>query len=67
MKVKRNFIYKGEEWNLNDNRNGISKGNWEFFPKYRLMLYRFNCWECITCVETKREAIQYIKTMWGGE
>lgn len=59
MKVIRNFKYLGHEWNLNNNRIGISKANYEFFPKYKLMHYLGSGkWESCGYVNTKKEELQ---------
>lgn len=61
MRLNRDFTYKGWQFHLNDNRHGISKCNYEFFPKYKLMLYDIDRWEQIAAVNTKKEAMQYAK------
>lgn len=67
MKIKRHFKYMGHEWNLNDNRIGISKANYEFFSKYKIMHYLGSEeWEECGAVETKQEAKQVIKQLVNG-
>lgn len=72
MKINRDFKMFGIKFHLNDNRNGILKCNYEFFPKYRLMEYceewkydrkthkYVGQWIGIANVNTKKEAIKYI-------
>lgn len=55
MQVIRDFSYKGYKFHLNDNRKGISKTNYEFFPKYKLLLFDIDRWVQIACVDTKQE------------
>lgn len=59
--MKRNFKYRNLECNLNDNRHGISKCNYEFFPKYKLMIGTKTSWIEECCCNTKREALEYMK------
>ena len=67
MKVKINFKYLGHEWNLNDNRVGISKCNYEFFPKYKLLHYLGSGeWESCGYVNTKKEAMQLARECVNG-
>lgn len=66
MKVIRNFKYLGHEWNLNDNRQGISKANYEFFPKYKLLLHDIDGWKEIGCVSTKQEGKALAKALYNS-
>ena len=73
MRINRSFKMYGIEFYLNDNRNGISKCNYEFFPKYQLMEFcpewtydrkthkHIGQWIQIASVNTKKEAIDFIK------
>lgn len=55
--------YLGIEYHLNDNRKGINKCSHEFFPKYRLLVYREAIREyiCYTYVNSRKEAREFIK------
>lgn len=64
MRAKRNFRYFFHEWNLNDNRIGISQANYDIFPKYKLMLFDHDHWKEIGCVNTKQEAKQLAKSLY---
>ena len=70
MKINRNFEMFGIKFHLNDNRIGISKCNYEYFPKYKLLVYDgvIGRWEQFACVNTKKEAKELIKRMYeNGE
>lgn len=55
MRVIRNFNYKGYKFYLNDNRNGISKANYNLFSRYKLLWHDTEKWVNIGCVSTKQE------------
>lgn len=57
------FTYKGTLFHLNDNRIGISKSNYDMFPKYRCLMYDefMDEWRHVGNFDTKKEAIEYIK------
>lgn len=59
------FSIRGYRFHLNDNRVLISKYNYEFFPKYKLLVLEGGAWNTISCVDTKAEAraeaLRYIR------
>lgn len=55
MRVIRDFTYKKYKFYLNDNRTGISKANYNLFPRYKLLMYDGDKWINIGCVSTKQE------------
>lgn len=57
----RDFSYKGHNFHLNDNRTGISKANYEFFPKYKLLYYDIDRWIEIGCFDTKAQAKEFAR------
>lgn len=59
----RGFIIHGVKFWLNDNRALISKSNYEFFPKYKLMIDRGGWMETGYCFDTKKSAMEYAKEM----
>lgn len=61
MQVIRDFNYKGYKFHLNDNRKGISKANYEFFPKYKLLYYDIDRWIAIGCFDTKAQAKEFAR------
>lgn len=61
MKI-RDFKYKGFKFHLND--NGSPNSSWrEYEGKYDLLCYNdaYNRWESITKVDTKKEALIFVK------
>ena len=64
----QDFAYKGIKFHLNDNRGGISKCNYEYFPKYNCMMWVqwFHRWQSIGKFNTKAEAMAYIKENWNN-
>ena len=55
MRVIRDFTYRGCKFHLNDNRAGISKANYNLFPRYKLLLLAGDKWINIGCVSTKQD------------
>ena len=58
--------YLGVEYSLSDNRAFISKRNYEFFPRYKLLIKRPApgggfMWIQYTTVNSIKEAKQFIK------
>ena len=55
--------YLGITYHLSDNRKGISKCNYEFFPKYRLLVYRKHLQDyiCYSYVDSKKQAREFIR------
>ncbi|MBP5461947.1 MAG: hypothetical protein J6Y20_07470 [Lachnospiraceae bacterium] len=58
------FSCIGIHWALNDNRHGVSKANYIFFPKYKLL--RWMPGECAwldegASFDTKKDAVEWIK------
>lgn len=67
-KVNPDFTVRGVHFYLSDNRVGISKVNYEFFPKYKVLMHvpglnwKPDEWHEVCCVNTKKEAIEYIES-----
>ena len=56
MRVVRDFSYRRYKFHISDNRAGISKANYDLFPRYKLLMYDGdNKWINIGCVSTKQE------------
>lgn len=58
------MTYKSIKYYLSDNRKGINKCNYEFFPKYRLLVYREHLQDyiCYAYVNSKKEAREFIQS-----
>ena len=56
----RDFTYKGLEFYLNDNSNSPLR---EYEGKYKLLLWHegYERWQQVCIVNTKKEALEYIK------
>lgn len=61
--------YKGFKFNLNNNRIGISRSNYELFPKYKVLVFYESegKWFSIGNAETKKEAKEIIRQWINGE
>lgn len=59
--MKKDFVYKGLECFLNSNHIWKEKYDYEFTPKYTLLIKRGGSYIPETHVDTKKEALQYMK------
>lgn len=59
--INRDFEYKGYQIHLNDNRAGVSRCDYEFFPRYSVLINRSGAWIQISACDSKREAVQAVK------
>ena len=59
--MNRDFNYKGYQIHLNDNRAGVSRCNYEFIPRYSVLINHAGTWMQVAACDSKREAVQAIK------
>ena len=59
--MNKDFEYKGYQVHLNDNRAGVSRCNYEFIPRYSVLINHAGIWIQVSCADTKKEARQDIK------
>lgn len=55
MRVIRDFAYRGYKFHINDNRAGISRANYDIFPRYKLIMHYGDKWINIGCANTKQD------------
>lgn len=63
--MKREFTYKGYTFHLNTNGTPNSPRR-EFEGRYILLVWNIDRWQSLTTVDTKKEAVEFIKKYYIG-